>query len=332
MQYAKPEKGEFMKKYGKLLPLFLAAPLLMSCGNGKVTKPEFADRGAEKTRTEFVEAVFDVSDKSAIAKEELLPSAVTKSTRAFKSVDEVLRENKVVDSTVWKENSEESRQIDMENVFTAYESKESTSYEVKDANTKTVSKQAVNKKQGFYEVKGSEKTYLVKADHNEKTYSLESTVLENKTSKEALDSKVRSILNEMAGSFTGIVENLANPFMPDEVFEGYKLYQNEKVFTIEYEKKIENDEYKVDDKVISVQNKETTKVWQVDMTDGKMAVKYYSHVTDKVEYKAAYNGHALGDITTSEEEEAKVSTYEYSSSIKAKKADISGYVALFEVK
>ena len=29
-----------MKKYGKLLPLFLAAPLLMSCGNKKVEQPK----------------------------------------------------------------------------------------------------------------------------------------------------------------------------------------------------------------------------------------------------------------------------------------------------
>lgn len=321
-----------MKKYGKLLPLFLAAPLLMSCGNVKVVKPEFADKGAEKTRTQFVEAFMDVSEKSALAKEDLLPSAVTKSTRAYKSVDEVLRENKVVDSTVWEEKSEESRQIDMENVFTAYESKESSLYEIKDANRKALSKEVTNKKQGFYEVKGSEKTYLVKADHNEKTYSLESTVLENKTCKEALDSEVRTIVGNMAGSFSSIVSRLSNPMIPDEEFEGYKLYQNEKVFTIEFEKKIENKETKVDDKVVTVQNKETTEVWQVDMTDGKTSAKYYSHETDKVEYKAVFNGHALGDIVTSEEEEAKVSTYEYSSSIKAKKADISGYVALFEVK
>lgn len=321
----------------KFIPLLLTLPLLAACGNNvKVVKPSFAEKGTEKTYAEISEAVNDAYEKAAIQKEELLPSAVLAYNSAKLARSEYKRDDKAISTSKEGSTSEYKMSIDMDNVFSQTVGERTHFKEEKSASTKNNEKTVDSAKTGYQELKGAEKTYLIDVDEQEKTYSKESEVPEDKTTKEVLDQVARNSINSASGEFRSVLISLYGA--PEETLSKYKFYQNDKVFTIEFEEKIENEEVKdLADEVITVTNSKTEKIWQVDLTDGKMAAKTYEHIVTEIKHQKDHSSMygqawAKGDVETSESEEAKVVTYEYSSSLKAKKADISKFTPLFEVK
>lgn len=321
----------------KFIPLLLTLPLLAACGNNvKVVKPTFAEKGTEKTYAEVLEAVMDANEKAAINKEELLPSAVLASNYAKLATSEYKRADKAISTSKEGWTTEYKMSIDMDNVFSQTVGEDTHFKEEKSASTKNNEKTVRSSKTGYQELKGAEKTYLISVDEQEKTYSKASEVPEDKTTKEVLDQGTRYFVNSASDEFGSVLGSLYGA--PEAVLSKYKFYQNEKVFTIEFEDKIENEEAKdLLDEVVTVTNSKTEKIWQVDLTDGKMAAKTYKHTVTEVKHQKDHSnmyGKAWvkGDVETSDSEEAEVVTYEYSSSLKAKKADISKFTPLFEVK
>ena len=321
----------------KFIPLLLTLPLLAACGNNvKVVKPTFAEKGTEKTYAEVLEAVSDANDKAAINKEELLPSAVLASNYAKLATSEYKRADKAISTSKEGWTTEYKMSIDMDNVFSQTVGESTHFKEEKSASTKNNEKTVYSSKTGYQELKGAEKTYLISVDEQEKTYSKAAEVPEDKTTKETLDQAARYSINSASGEFSGVLMSLYGA--PEAVLSKYKFWQNEKVFTIEFEDKVENEEAKdLLDEVVTVTNSKTEKIWQVDLTDGKMAAKTYKHTVTEVKHQKDHSnmyGQAWvkGDVEASDSEEAEVVTYEYSSSLKAKKADISKFTPLFEVK
>ena len=321
----------------KIIPLLLTLPLLAACGNNvKVVKPSFAEKGTEKTYAEILEAVSKASEEAAINKEELLPSAVLASNYAKLNVSEYKRADKAISTSKEGWTTEYKMSIDMDNVFSQTVGESTYFKEEKSASTKNNEKTVYTEKTGYQELKGAEKTYLINVDEQEKTYNKASEVPEDKTTKEILDQAVRYSVNSASGEFQSVIMSLYGA--PEATLSKYKFWQNEKVFTIEFEDKIENDEVKdLAGDVVTVTNRTTEKIWQVDLTDGKMSAKTYKHIVTEVKHQKEHSNMyaqvwAKGDVETSDSEEAEVVTYEYSSSIKAKKADISKFTPLFEVK
>lgn len=321
----------------KFIPLLLTLPLLAACGNNvKVVKPTFAEKGTEKTYAEILEAVMDANEKAAINKEELLPSAVLTSNYAKLKVDEYKRADKAISTTKEGWTTDYKMSVDMDNVFSQTVGESTNFKEEKSASTKNNEKTVRSSKTDYQELKGAEKTYLINVDEQEKTYSEAAEVPQDKTVKEVLDQAVRYTVNSASSEFSGVIGSLYGA--PEATLSKYKFWQNEKVFTIEFEEKIENEEDKdLLGEVVTVTNSKTEKIWQVDLTDGKMAAKTYKHTVSEIKHQKDHSNMSgqvwvKGDVETSDSEEAEVVTYEYSSSIKAKKADISKFTPLFEVK
>lgn len=314
--------------------MFLA-PLLMSCGNVKVEQPVFADKGSQKSIADFLDGYTEVIEKSALKKEEeMLPSAIVKYKMASKSTNERSRYNKVLYSKKASSSSEREIQIDMENVFASDVRKGSSSVEEKDANKKHSEKTSLSQKKSLQEKKGMKKTYLVEADINAKTFRKVREVEENKTTKQALDMKVRSesgLIGEISSSFLNQLSWFYRPHTEEELGK-YKVYQNDKVFTIEFEEKIEEKSFRVNDVQKTETNSTKTEIWQIDLTDGNMLCKHYKHFVTTVEYTDEYEEHAENEIVTTEEEMSEVASYEYTSSIKAKKDNIEGFIPVFNVE
>lgn len=292
-----------MKKYGKLLPLFLAAPLLMSCGNKKVEQPKFADKGNKVEYSEFSEKLTKAIEECEYVKEEKAKSYEFKSVEKFSEKITTTRSDKVIDSSDQFDTDEGSSLYDAANLRIVSKQKSSHAKVVKNANESTIEAKTVDNDGAYQKVTHKDKEFVALVDNKEKTYQpIEEVTAENKA-EDAFDKYGKM----MVTSFTYRLESLemVYTYETEAMKEKYSFYANEKVFTIEIDKSTEKTEEKdMEDKVLYEETVTDKKIYQVDLTDGALAWRTWSEEKTVREFKNFYGGHIAGDVSVYEELES----------------------------
>ena len=321
------KKGENMKKVGKFLPLFLVAPLLVGCGsNKKVEKPKFADNGSSMEAEKFMEDLEKAQLSCKYAKEEKVGSFELKSSERNSEKYTVTRGKKVADkkeTNIW---ADVTMQYDSSALLMA--SKGESGYKIARENKsfKEIEKQSFKVDAMAQGGQYSGANYLIAVDKKAKEYSPVELLSDKLTLADALDLEAKQGVMDMAD---GLSELIQAYFLSDE--EGRKLfsfYNNNNVYTIEYNKPSEEVEVKdLKDEVYRVDSDSNYAKVQVDFTNDKMAYRFYTEYKSKSVYKKAVEGHALDEVVEEENllsEEAVAET----KSVKLKAADVSKYTAI----
>lgn len=318
----------------KIIPLMLVLPLLAGCGkNVKVKAPKFADMGSELEVEKFGEEFEKAQADSELSKEDLLPSSLFKSSSASVSKDEWLRGKNSIRTSKSGSKSEATTKIDMRNVVIASEGKSNSFYEAKSADASYSDESKSKTKATVQEHKGEKYSHLAMVNQLDKTYYSVTAIPEDKDAKWQLDQQARGLVSSFASAISSIIQYF--PYMPEEQQAKYKFYQSDKVFTMTYEEKVENEETKnLKDEVVYVTNSSASIKYQLDFTDGKMAYRQYNKSEKKIEYKMEVESqdeiYAKGDIVTSSSEQAVEVSYTHDDSVKASAVDLKGYTALSE--
>lgn len=326
MQYAKPEEGEFMKKYGKLLPLFLAAPLLMSCGNKKVEQPKFADKGNKVEYSEFSEKYAKAFEECEYEKEEKAKSYELKSAKKTSEKITTTRSDKVIDSSETFDTEEGSGLFDAANLRIVSKQKETHAKVVKNANESTIEAKTVDKDGAYQKVTNKDKEFVAFVDNKEKTYQPMDEVTAEKKAEDIFDNYGKMMATSFRYSLQSLEMEYA--FETEAMKEKYSFYANEKVFTIEIDKSVEKTEVKdMEDKVLYEETVTDKKIYQVDLTDGAVAWRTWSEEKTVREIKDFCGGYIAGDVWVGEELES----YEETSTrkeVKTKEVALDKYKAI----
>ena len=315
-----------MKKYGKLLPLFLAAPLLMSCGNKKVEQPKFADKGNKVEYSEFSEKIAKAFEECEYEKEEKAKSYELKSVQKTSDKTTTTRSDKVIDSSETFDTDEGSCLFDATNLRIVSKQKTTHAKVDKNANGSTIEAKTVDNDGAYQKVANKDKEFVAFVDNKEKTYQpMDEVTAENKA-EDIFDSYGKM----MATSFESTLFMLDMGYSMETAAmkEKYSFYVNEKVFTIEIDKSTEKTEEKdMEDKVLYEETVTDKKIYQADLTDGAIAWRTWSEEKTVREFKNFYGGFIAGDVWVTEELES----YEETSTrkeVKTKEVALDKYKAI----
>lgn len=318
-----------MKKT-KLLFLVLAVPLLIGCGGSAANKtaksPKFAKEGEKVEGADFLTKVNDAFNSCAFAKDDLLGSAVAVIKEAGNEKSELVRGGKKVESAQEYGEVNYDVKYDAEHSILRMNAKMTEAEESDNGNTKTSvsAKQEMNRSYEGAQVNGA--NHLVLIDLNEKSYASEELISGDKTVAKELDSYVKMMMGMMAYStFMSPISSYAT--MSEEQKAKFNFYQTGNVFTYTYEDKVENNEVKEDETVVRVENESVSKKYQLDFTEGKMALRTYSEEIGSVEYKVATGEYGVGDIAKEEEKAGMELTYT-TKKVSLKNTDLSKFTAI----
>lgn len=315
-----------MKKYGKLLPLFLAAPLLMSCGNKKVEQPKFADKGNKVEYSEFSEKITKAFEECEYEKEEKAKSYELKSVEKTSEKITTTRSDKVIDSSEKFDTDEGSSLFDATNLRIVSKQKTAHAKVVKNANQSTIEAKTVDNDGAYQKVTHKDKEFVAFVDNKEKTYQPVDEVTAENKAEDVFDTYGKM----MATSFSYTLQMLEMEYYveTEAMKEKYSFYANEKVFTIEIDKSIEKTEVKnIEDKVLYEETITNKKIYQADLTDGALAWRTWSEEKTVKEFKNFYDGFIAGDVWVSE----KLESYEENTTrkeVKTKEVALDKYLAI----
>ncbi len=315
-----------MKKI-KVLPLVLALPLLVSCGQD-VKAPKFAKAGDAKEYAAWSEAADNSSKGNVFFPDEadaLLPSF--KGSRQAEGIikDEVKRDKKVVYSDMNYSKSQEEYQSDTENGLIRTKEKRSEKEEFKN----TYAKQTINSKSAYEHSfqKGTfeDKEYMMDVRVPHKTYILSGQVTETNTYAKLLNTEAESIL--FMDVMLPLMVIATYPSASEEEQKNYAFYQNGDIFTAEYKKEEKGIETKdAEDKVKWVADTLTSWKVQIDYSN-KEAIKtvYYYEEVKTTTYNVSYDMCMPGDVETETRKESAVAELA-KKDVKLKAEDLSKYI------
>ena len=318
-----------MKKT-KLLFLVLAVPLLIGCGGSAANKsaksPKFAKEGEKVEGADFLTKVNDAFNSCAFAKDDLLGSAVAVIKQSGNAKAELVRGGKKVKSD--KEYGEVNYDVkfDAEHSILRMNAKMTEAEENDNGNTKesVSAKQEMERSYEGAQVNGA--NHLVLIDLKEKSYTSQELISGDKTVAKELDSYVKLMMSMMAySSFMSPIATYATK--SDEEKAKYNFYQSGNVFTYTYEDKVENNEVKEAETVVRVENESISRKYQLDFTEGKMALRTYSEEIESVEYKVATSDYGVGDIAKEEQKQAVELTYT-TKKVSLKSTNLSKFTAI----
>ena len=266
-----------MKKI-KILPLLLAAPLLVSCGVSKPKEPKFAEMGKKdqvtgaKFGTDLL-AAFSASEFSETAG--LLPSSVLKLESKVYYEASVESDGKVVSKDTTGINRKGEAKLDKKNKVVVVEESEKEEGSSKTLNGRRSYSFSDESHVFYQEAKVNKVKYVVEANKEAKTIAGYQKVGEEKV-ENIVDKKMKNLANDWSNGYycEGIQALLTYYYGAvgegdDEEAAKYKFYEKGKVFTIEYTSEVKNEEVKNYEVVVAKKtSKEVTKV-QVDLTKGK---------------------------------------------------------------
>jgi len=316
-----------MKKIFKVAPLFLALPLLASCG---VSKPSFKKAGAEISKDDFVKALDEESKSIDLLSEEKVGSATLSKTTKKETKTTEKRGKKSVSKKTESSTDKDNYTYDADNLVVKVVSSKKSSISKKTKEEK-YSKTEKTKTEGYVQkhTRADEK-YLISVNKTTKVYQ---PVLPCSSDEFAVEMIKLSVVSTLGSSFSAGSSLLSQYNSADE--EGkkdFKFYKNVKVYTIELSSSKDNE--------LSY-GKQTVKKYekyQVVFADGKFDVKSYKESTTTTEYGKDYVTpgdaveHVKGDVT---EVVSKTST-KYSAKqkkTKVKAVNLKGYAEYgFEAK
>jgi hypothetical protein len=314
-----------MKKLN-FLPLLLVAPLLVGCGNG-VKAPKFANKGEEVSTDKFGDDLEAAATEAAFAKADPLGSLVYSSKQGSQSETKFIREKKTISTLKSTYTLSTESKYDSANLLFQEDTKTTSKASMSDAHGKGTESGKTSTHIDMQEFTKGEKKYVVMAEKEYKEIGTSYEVTELSPAKQIFDSHVKNILSSQASHIMAAMANYATS--DEEEKKNYKFYENGKIFTIEYNKVVENLEHKNGDDAVDYVESSTTKYTaQIDLTDGAWKQKYYYELSSKVEYKIAgeYEDEyrLVGDIKETKKSMAEDVKAD-SKDVTLKAADLSGY-------
>ena len=315
-----------MKKYGKLLPLFLAAPLLMSCGNKKVEQPKFADKGNKVEYAEFNEKISKAFEENEFWKEEKVKSFELKAVEKSSEKETLTRSDKVIENNEKLDTDENVSKVDVTNLRIASTQKYAHAKVVKNAQESTIEAKTTDNDGVYQKVTNKDKEFVAFVDNKEKTYQpVEEITAENKA-EDVFDKYAKMMVTSF--QYTLDMLNMGYSLETAENKEKYSFYANEKVCTIEIDKSVEKiDQKDMEDKVLYEETVTNKKIYQVDLADGALAWRTWSEEKTVREFKTFYGGFIAGDVWVHEELESYEQTTERKE-VKTKEVALDKYLAL----
>ena len=298
-----------MKKF-KLIPVLAVSMLLAACQAGvKVSKPKFAAEGNEVKLEDYQKALDEAFKASEWAKEDL--KVGSKELKSSTSTQEVTIK-KLNDKEIYKDDQKSLTQSQMqgdadnnvivtkstmqgERKVSSKEGKQSQTASEKAQSTLQVGKVKVGDK----EVEG-----IVQTNDITKQYVLEDAFDETTTK----DNWYTQQFVGLVGSLTYVFQMSAipSPLSSEEELAKYKFYQNDKIFTTKYVDEEDPSEQKVTvegkEVVVAKSTKKAERTIQLDLTDGKMALRIAVESSEKTEYLENYSDfdEVKGTVVTEE--------------------------------
>lgn len=333
-----------MKKI-RLLPLLLAAPLLVSCGSKvKVKELKFADKGGELEYSEFFTKLMEASEASAMSKEDPLPSASFSDVILKSDTSKTVRGKEELKSSYTGSESKMERKFDASSHVAYSKGSYKASSESKDAEKTATSKQQSKAEAYVQEGKKGEKSYLVDADAIRKQYSAIGELSEELPVAKAFDAYTKTLVSaSSSGEISRVLASYAHE--DEEGKKDFKFYNADKVFTVEYKHEVKEEKvYDMTEAEAEAAGKQRTLLYeensvssftvQLDLTDGKSSYKKYGKSTSERAYKAEYiklsfggapEYFKAGDVVSSEQLESEEVSYTYDSKVSLKAIDLGKY-------
>jgi hypothetical protein len=295
-----------MKKI-KLLPLLAVIPMLASCG-GKPAKPKFAKFGDVITAEEF-DTKCEAARKKTVLVLDLLPAGISKKSSVEYTETVHNRNKKALSSDVHVKESNDELKHDVKN---AVVEGKATSKDTRNIKTKATSSSTNENKSSAYtiqETKIDDNKFVVTAYKKSKQFEKISKITDGlNTAKTILDDLVRDFLDDGETEVYGL--RSAYAIASEEGKKNYKFYQNDKIFTIEFKKDID-EEYKPADKVLYVDKGTEEKVIQIELDKDKLSYKFWHLKEYEREYKSDYSSdQAKGDVSKYVTREVKEGTWQ----------------------
>ena len=330
-----------MKKI-KLLPLLLAAPLLVGCG-AKPSEPKFV----EMSKKELVTGdKFGVDFEAAFLKSEfgvakLLPSSVLKIESKIYNEQSIDFDGKTIAKGTTGINAKAEAKYDKANkVISVVESEEDSS-SAKTSEGSSGGSLSYKSTTYYQEAKVNKEKYVVAANKEEKTIANYQKLGEKKA-QEVVDGKMKGLASEWAnGYYCEGVYSLYEIYM-DAVYDGdtkeaakYKFYEKGKIFTIEYSSEVKKEDVKYYETVVGKKYSKVFKKVQIDLTVGKEKATSWSTEEESIEIKKDYyeydfysgtaTTHYKGNTEKSLSQSSEVVTFEHKD-VNVKPLDISKFV------
>lgn len=298
-----------MKKF-KIIPVLAVSMLLTACQTGvKVSKPKFAAEGNEVKLADYEKALDEAFKASEWAKEDL--KVGSKELKSSMSSQQVIVK-KLNDKEIYKDDEKSVTQSQMqgdadnnvivtkstmqgERKVSSKEGKQSQTSSEKSQSTLQVGKVKV----GDEEVEG-----IIQTNDITKQYVLEDAFDETTTKDNWYTQQFASLVSTLTYVFQ--MYALPSPLSSEEELAKYKFYQNDKIFTTKYVDEKDPSETKatVEGKevVVAKSTEKTERTIQLDLTDGKMALRLAIEGNETMEYLENYSSFSevKGTVVTEE--------------------------------
>ena len=278
-----------MKKIS-FIPFIGLVALLSSCslfGGGKA--PKFSKEGDEVKSEKFGELYLKAQEDSEFNdSKSKLGDRTLKGTFYSSQTENVKRGKKEISKSQLTTNKKEEMQFDYSNLVAKItgEVKYTGKSSAQDGSASLTQN---TKSEAYYQFDKIENIqYLVSANAKTQVYSKVTAAGEDKD--ETFDYFARNQLMEPMDYFYDYANVRSEDFVKDTLW-----YVNDNIFTYVYNKEDKNteDKYKVESN--------TKLKAQIDMTDGKQAVRVSYENKTVTTYSDDYNGHKDGDVVTSEQ-------------------------------
>ncbi len=317
-----PKGEQTMKKKLLFLPLVLVAPILASCGGVKA--PKFANEGNNVDAATFASDFQATLEKFDYHKEDKVGSTVVKDNSKEETNDKIYNGKVNLSEYKIKKDSTIVWNGDTENLVASKVEKTTKSSVAKQDGISLKSNDKIRTDEQVQAATYDGKNYCVAVDNKNKLYAPLVELDETITMAFAIDSVIKDTISEYYNDILTILASYASSSEEDQA--KYKFYENENIYTITFEEKIENKEYtNSDGDVYKVENSTDSSKWQIDLSNGKFAYKTYSEYSEKIEYKLNYGSHAAGEI----EETVTKRSHDVNGeakSINIKAANLEGYM------
>lgn len=280
-----------MKKL-RLIPLLSLAALLSACSlfGGKAKEPKFSKEGDEVTYEKFQEQYSKAyMDSELYDTDSKLGDRSLKGTASYSSTDLHKRGKKEINKEEDSYTVKGEAQFDYDNLV-AKSTAEIKRTSKESSPEGTGSSTQTMKSEEYYQFTKIDGTkYLVEANAKTQVYSPYRSVSSSSDEKDVFDLFVRSNFSSYSYMFGNYIPN------SKEEAKDYLFYNNDDVlFTIVY-----NEDDEEDVSYGTVKTKSKIKV-QIDLTDGKQAIRVSAVNKTETSYSKDYNSYLDGDVVSEE--------------------------------
>ena len=311
-------------KTKKFLSLLLFLPLVTGCGVN-VKAPKFADYGKEIKVDKFTENFEKKFQKSIFGKNKL-DSLEFSRKHSYEESWEQIRNDKKYGYDIEKGVDTYKFSYDAKNLIAKTEQKtvEEINEKRKDYEEDYALEDKINMLMQLEKI--NKTLFLVQIDKDAKQYEPYLSIPDEKQKKLICDSLILDLMGYLyLDEFYDLLDDYDDGSSEEK--KCYTFYQNENIFTIEYEYEGEYTDKDADEKVIYVEETHYKKISQLEIGEKEWKMRFSSEWSYDTEYSQSAYGYAEGDKSA----EKGVVYTEFEGKLKdvsLKKEDLSKYTAL----